>query len=77
MLNWYENAMELSTYQGTMTCAVMTDMGNADRVLEVGCRPGKHSLMLAQTLLKQKGVLVSCDYSGAMIQRLKENYETE
>jgi len=30
--------------------------------------------MLATSFLKNKGVLVSCDYSGAMINRLFENY---
>ena len=32
----------------------MTNMYQADRVLEVACGPGKHSLMLAQTFLKNK-----------------------
>jgi SAM-dependent methyltransferase len=33
--------------------------------------------MLASNFLKIKGVLVSCDYSGAMVNRLKENYTLE
>lgn len=42
--------------------------------MEVACGPGKHSLMLATSFLKNKGVLVSCDYSGGMVNRLLENY---
>jgi len=34
-----------------------------DYVLEVACGPGKHSLLLASSFLKVKGVLVSCDFS--------------
>lgn len=30
--------------------------------------------MLASSFLKNKGVLVSCDFSGAMVNRLQENY---
>ena len=52
----------------------MTNMYDRDRVLEVGCGPGMHSLHLAQAFLKQKGVLVSCDYSGDMVKRVHENY---
>lgn len=77
MSQWYEANAEMSTIQGTVTCAVMTEMNKADRVLEVACGPGKHSLLLASTFLKVGGVLVSCDYSGAMVKRLRENYETE
>ena len=36
-------------------------------VLEVGCGPGKHSVMLAKEFLQEGGVLVSCDYSEKMI----------
>lgn len=55
----------------------MTNMLSADRTLEVACGPGKHSLMLASSFLKPKGVLVSCDYSNAMVKRLQENYHSE
>ena len=47
MATYYENMAESSTIQGTTTCAVMTNMQAHDRVLEVACGPGKHSLMLA------------------------------
>lgn len=46
-----------------------------DYVLEVACGPGKHSLLLASSFLKIKGVLVSCDFSKKMVQRLEFNYE--
>ena len=52
----------------------MTNMQGANRVLEVACGPGKHSQMLAQNFLKQKSVLVSCDFSGAMVNKLYQNY---
>lgn len=77
MAKWYENLIEKSTLQGTITCAVMTNMYDRDRVLEVACGPGMHSLHLAQAFLKQKGVLVSCDYSGSMVKRVHENYSQE
>lgn len=70
MLGFYEKVAEMSTMQGTTTCAVMTNMLTADRTLEVACGPGKHSLMLASSFLKPDGVLVSCDYSNAMVKRL-------
>jgi hypothetical protein len=46
-----------------------------DYVLEVACGPGKHSLLLASSFLKIKGVLVSCDFSKKMVQRLEFNYQ--
>ena len=52
----------------------MTNMYQADRVLEVGCGPGKHSLMIASNFLKNGGVLVSSDFSKNMIQRLGINF---
>ena len=76
-MSFYERVAELSTMQGTATCAVMTNMLQADRTLEVACGPGKHSLMLASSFLKPNGVLVSCDYSNAMVKRLQENYLNE
>jgi ubiquinone/menaquinone biosynthesis C-methylase UbiE len=77
MCKWYEESAEKYTIQGTVTCAVMTEMIKADRVLEVACGPGKHSLMLSSTFLKVGGVLVSCDYSGEMVKRLAANYNSE
>ena len=47
---------------------------NGNIVLEVACGPGKHSLMLASSFLKLKGVLVSCDFSSNMIKKLAYNY---
>ena len=52
-------------------------MNNTDRVLEVACGPGRHSLMLASSFLKVGSVLVSCDYSELMVKRLADYYETE
>jgi len=52
----------------------MTNMMSKNRVLEVGCGPGKHSLMLATSFLKQGSVLVSCDFSESMVKKLHHNY---
>ena len=52
MADWYEETMELSTWQGTVTCALMAQLPSADIALEVGCGPGKHSQQLAMTYLK-------------------------
>ena len=71
MLNWYENQYEESTIQGTVTCAVQTNMSNkGKRIIEVGCGPGKHSLLLASQFLSRNAVLVCCDISSAMVYRL-------
>ena len=53
----------------------MTNMPARKRILEVGCGPGKHSLMLAKTFLSIGSVLVSCDISKGMVQAIKQNYE--
>ena len=54
--------------QGAVTCAVVSEIWNKNRVLEVGCGAGKHSVLIAETLLnKDGGILVSCDISGAMV----------
>lgn len=45
-------------------------------VLEAACGPGKHSLLLASQFLQLKGVLVSCDISGAMIKSLAKKYNS-
>ena len=47
MSSMYEENYEMSTMQSIVTCAVMTKIWDADRVLEVACGPGKHSLLLA------------------------------
>ena len=71
----YETVADKFTIQGTLTCAVMTNMQNLKRTIEVGCGPGKHSLLLAKTMLSpQGGVLVSCDFSTKMIMKLIQNY---
>ena len=43
----YEKSSEMINIQGTITCAIMTNMIEQNRVLEVGCGPGRHSLHLA------------------------------
>jgi len=59
-------------------CAVQSRMTDKDRVIDVACGPGKHSLILASNFLKKDGVLVSCDFSKEMVKKLAHNYtETE
>ena len=50
-------------------------LSKGDYALEVACGPGKHSLLLASSFLKIKGVLVSCDFSKKMVERLANNYQ--
>lgn len=53
----------------------MANIHTSKRVLEVACGPGSHSVLLASNYIpKDGGVLVSCDFSGAMVQKLKQNY---
>jgi len=49
-------------------------MTDQDRVIDIACGPGKHSLMLASNFLKKGGVLVSCDFSKEMVKKLAHNY---
>jgi len=53
----------------------MTDIYNSNRTLEVGCGPGKHSVTLASSFIKTKSILVSCDFSKSMVDKLKVNYD--
>jgi len=76
MATWYADNVEISSTQGIVTCAVMTNMHKAKRSIEVGCGPGRHSLVLASTFLRNDGgVLVSCDYSKDMVRMIKENFD--
>ena len=70
----YENYQEPFFVQGTNTCAVMTQMPSADRVLEVGCGPGLGSVMIAQNYLKDGGVLVSADSNFGMMYRYNKHF---
>mmetsp|Transcript_19374 Transcript_19374/g.32974 ORF Transcript_19374/g.32974 Transcript_19374/m.32974 type:complete len:99 (-) Transcript_19374:630-926(-) len=55
----------------------MVEVAKAKRVLEVACGPGRHSLMIAQNFLSPNGsVLVSCDFSNAMVKNLKALYSS-
>lgn len=76
MSNAYENFAEMKTIQGITTCAVLTDMHKADKVLEVACGSGTHSLMLASHFLKKGATLVSCDISTEMIKSFAEKFIT-
>ena len=70
-----EQHSEKYTIQGLNTCAVETKARVADKILEVGCGSGLHSLMLSQSFLKKQGILVSCDFDPEMLDRVKKNYE--
>ena len=78
MADWYAKQIEASSVQGMVTCAVMSNMQNCKRVLEVACGPGYHSKVLATSFLNRDGgVLVSCDYAPNMVKRLKETFDKE
>ncbi len=47
MVEYYEENIEFTSMQSTITCAVMTNTQKSSLVLEVGCGPGKHSLLIA------------------------------
>ena len=77
LADWYEKKAEMFSIQGAVTCAAhaIQDTGKPQRVLEVACGPGRHSLMVAGTFLKPDGsVLVSCDISRVMVSKLSDNY---
>ena len=74
MLLHYEENFEIPCIEPLITSAIFAKMSKADRVLEVGCGPGKHSIFLSSLFLKKGGALVSCDISGDMVRRLGENY---
>ena len=70
----YEQFQEPYFLMGTNTCAVMSKMKQADRVLEVGCGPGLGSVMIAQNYLKDGGVLVSSDLNFGMMYRYNKHF---
>ena len=73
--DWYAKECENFTVQGLVTCACMANIRTSKRTLEVACGPGSHSVMLASSFIpKDGGVLVSCDFSGEMVKKLKQNY---
>jgi len=55
---------------------VLTNAQNCQGpILEVGCGPGMQSESIAKAFLNGEGrVLVSCDFSKAMVTRMKERY---
>jgi len=76
MADWYAKNIEVASTQGMVTCAVMANMPQCKRVIEVACGPGVHSKILATSFLNRDGgVQVSCDYSGGMVKKLKETFE--
>mmetsp|Transcript_17642 Transcript_17642/g.51353 ORF Transcript_17642/g.51353 Transcript_17642/m.51353 type:complete len:321 (-) Transcript_17642:138-1100(-) len=63
-------------FQGTATCLSMIDVEKHDRVLEAGCGPGTHSLLISKNFLKSgNSVLVSTDFSKGMLSKLKTIYD--
>jgi ubiquinone/menaquinone biosynthesis C-methylase UbiE len=74
MIPFYERLIEIASLQGTTTCAVMTNVPAAQRTIEVGCGPGRHSIMLASNFVQPGGVLVSTDISNEMVKRVAHHY---
>ena len=77
MADWYAKNIEIYSYQSWIYCVALANIKDKDRVLEVACGPGKHSTTLASCFLKKGGVLVSCDYSKNMVEKLSANYNTD
>ena len=78
MADWYQKHIEIFSAQGMVTCAVMANVSQCKRVLEVACGPGCHTKILATSFLNRDGgVLVSCDYARGMINKLKETFEQD
>lgn len=75
--DWYMKNIELYSYQSWVYCAALSNLKDKDRVLEVACGPGKHSTTLAMHFLKRGGVLVSCDFSKNMIDKLQARYQSD
>jgi trans-aconitate methyltransferase len=73
MAEWYSK-FEYFSFQGTVTCLNMVDSFNSKRLLEVGCGPGLHSELISSSFIPENGLLVSCDFSPAMINLMKTRY---
>eukprot|EP00347_Sterkiella_histriomuscorum_P016064 403354621 len=55
-----------------MTLIVHTQARNAEKVLEIGCGPGLHSLTLIQSMMKNKSTLIATDYCPKMLQLVEK-----
>ena len=76
MSQWYSR-FERYELPSVIQCAELTDLPNkTGAVIEVGCGPGIQSETLAKAFLKGQGsMLVSCDFSSAMISMMKQRYD--
>ena len=63
MADYYETMAEAVTVQGFIQCAVNSLASKPDRILEVACGPGWHSMMIAESFMDKGSVLVSSDIS--------------
>ena len=52
----------------------MVSIFTSKMTLEVACGSGAHSVMLASTFIPDGGILVSCDFSKAMIAKANLNF---
>ena len=71
MTEWYEEIIEKFSIQSLITCAVMTNIYESDKTIEVACGPGRHTEILAQNFMKKGSILVACDFSEKMVEKLK------
>ena len=71
--DWY-TTIEHKTFQGTITCLNMVDSLNSKRIIEVGCGPGLHSQLIAKSFMSKGSLLVSCDFSTEMVNKMKARY---
>ena len=75
MSEWYER-YERFEISSVLTCVQMTDVSlKSGPVIEVACGPGLHSEVIAKSFLRGNGsMLVSCDFSQNMVEKLKQRY---
>ena len=81
-MKWNATSQWYSRYEryeipAVIQCAELTDLPNkTGAVIEVGCGSGLQSEVLAKAFLKGHGsLLVSCDFSTAMISMMEQRYD--
>ena len=65
----------MQSLQSFVTLAVHAKAMQSQKILEVACGGGVHSLFLAKTLLQRGGTLVCTDFSDEMLRRTRTKFE--
>ncbi|CDW78817.1 UNKNOWN [Stylonychia lemnae] len=71
----YDQQVTRMATQPFITLCTQANTFQCKRILEVACGGGYHSLMVAKTMLQKGGALVSCDFSGKMMELTKQKYD--